>query len=77
MQLKDITHTSTLKALATYPEINIDDFDTIEELRKRILFVRKQKYRKVNAEYFRTYMRNRYRRDHPQKDGFCDLSTRG
>lgn len=65
MKLEEIKHTATLKSLKSYPEINVEDYDNINDLRKRILFLRKQIYRKSHAEYFRTYMRNKYRKEHP------------
>jgi hypothetical protein len=39
MKLEEITHTATLKSLKSYPEINIEDYDNINDLRKRILFL--------------------------------------
>jgi 3-hydroxy-3-methylglutaryl CoA synthase len=63
MKIEEINHNTTLQALARHPEIKIEEYDTIEELRKAIKFINKQNYRKKKAEYFRTYMRDKYRRE--------------
>jgi hypothetical protein len=59
LEQKDIKHSSTKKAVL-FHDIDISNFNTIEELRAHIKFIRNKKYQKDKSDYFREYMRTRY-----------------
>jgi hypothetical protein len=65
MRLQDITNKSTLKAINNY-NIDVSPFKDKEELRVYIKLNQSKLYSQKNKEYFRNYMRERYR---ATKDG--------
>jgi hypothetical protein len=60
MLLEEITHKSTLKAVQNYG-IDVSPFSDKEELRMYIKLNQGKLYSQKNREYFRNYMRDRYR----------------
>lgn len=60
MLLSDIKHRGTISCISTL-QIDIEPFKDLAELKEYINKNRQKLYRKVNAKYFRDYMRERYR----------------
>ena len=60
MNLLDIKHKSTRKCV-TNLKIDIEKFSTIDELKEYIRKNKHKLYRDQHPEYFREYMRERYR----------------
>jgi len=60
MRLEDITNKSTLKAINNY-NIDVSPFKDKEQLRVYIKLNQSKLYAQKNKEYFRNYMRERYR----------------
>lgn len=60
MRLEEITNKSTLKAIKNY-NIDVSPFKDKEELRVYIKLNQSKLYAQKNKEYFRNYMRERYR----------------
>ena len=59
MKFEDIKHGSTKKAVINY-SINLDDYETYEELREYLKHNRMRLYRIHNKEYYQNYMKKRY-----------------
>lgn len=60
MNLSDIKHKSTRKCV-TNLKIDVEQFATIDELKEYVKKNRHRLYRQLHPEYFREYMRERYR----------------
>jgi hypothetical protein len=59
MKLADIKNKNTLRCIQNL-NIDVEPFATIDELRTYIKMNRTQLYQQKNADYFRTYMRQKY-----------------
>jgi selenocysteine-specific translation elongation factor len=63
MRIEDIVNIKTLENIEKY-NINIEEFDDINTLRTYITKLRTKNYRDNKKDYFRVYMRERYRKNH-------------
>jgi hypothetical protein len=74
MKIEEIYHVTTLRTIKKY-DINIENFKDISELREYINKNIKKLYQRKNAEYFRTYMRERYRLKKQQRSQVYDQNN--
>ena len=58
MKIEDIRHRATVKSILKH-NLNIESFETVEEIRKQISRIKCGIYRKNNKDYFRDYMYER------------------
>jgi hypothetical protein len=61
MKIEDINHITVLKTIKRF-NINVEPFKDYKELSVYIRENYRRFYQKEKAEYFRTYMRERYRK---------------
>jgi ABC-type lipoprotein release transport system permease subunit len=60
MKFEDINHIAIQRCIIRL-QVNVEDFKDMDELKKHLKELRIKSYRKKNKEYFRVYMRERYR----------------
>ena len=63
MKLEDINHIAVQRSIISL-QIDIEPFKDYKELREYLKKNKGKFYRKQNAEYFKKYMRDRYRKKH-------------
>ena len=61
MKLEDINHISVQRSVINL-QIDLEPFKDYKELREYLKKNKSNIYRKLHPEYFRTYMRERYRK---------------
>ena len=63
MRIEEIINIRTIENIQKY-NINLDEFEDINALRSHITKIKTKEYRNTKKEYFREYMRERYRKNH-------------